>query len=168
MDTYGVPRYREANPALFTTITFPFLFGVMYGDVGHAGFLALFAFLMVAFESRLASRKLGEVGSMLFNGRYLLLMMGLFGVYAGLIYNDTFSLGLNLFGSRWRLPTGASAPPANASRVLVRAGPDDDVYTFGIDPAWHVSTNDLLFANSLKMKVRLRMHLRVRLSLRGL
>jgi V-type H+-transporting ATPase subunit a len=29
VDTYGVPRYREANPALFTAATFPFLFAVM-------------------------------------------------------------------------------------------------------------------------------------------
>ena len=28
VDTYGVPRYREANPALFTAATFPFLFAV--------------------------------------------------------------------------------------------------------------------------------------------
>lgn len=34
VNTYGIPRYREANPALFTAATFPFLFGVMYGDVG--------------------------------------------------------------------------------------------------------------------------------------
>jgi V-type H+-transporting ATPase subunit a len=31
VNTYGVPRYREANPALFYIATFPFLFGVMYG-----------------------------------------------------------------------------------------------------------------------------------------
>jgi hypothetical protein len=36
VNTYGVPRYGEANPAVFSIITFPFLFGVMYGDVGHA------------------------------------------------------------------------------------------------------------------------------------
>ena len=32
VDTYGVPRYKEVNPGLFTIISFPFLFGVMYGD----------------------------------------------------------------------------------------------------------------------------------------
>lgn len=35
VDTYGVPRYKELNPAVFTLVTFPFLFGVMYGDIGH-------------------------------------------------------------------------------------------------------------------------------------
>src|SRR4051812_9335639 len=35
VDTYGVPRYKEVNPGLFTIVTFPFLFGVMYGDVGE-------------------------------------------------------------------------------------------------------------------------------------
>ncbi|KAL7469631.1 hypothetical protein ACHAXS_009897 [Conticribra weissflogii] len=39
VNTYGIPRYREANPALFTAATFPFLFGVMYGDIGHGLFL---------------------------------------------------------------------------------------------------------------------------------
>lgn len=39
VNTYGIPRYREANPALFTAATFPFLFGVMYGDIGHGMFL---------------------------------------------------------------------------------------------------------------------------------
>ena len=29
---YGVPRYGEINPAAFTIITYPFLFGVMFGD----------------------------------------------------------------------------------------------------------------------------------------
>jgi V-type H+-transporting ATPase subunit a len=42
VDTYGVPRYKEANPGLFTCITFPFLFGVMFGDIMHG--LILFSF----------------------------------------------------------------------------------------------------------------------------
>ena len=32
---YDVPRYKEINPTLFSCITFPFLFGMMYGDICH-------------------------------------------------------------------------------------------------------------------------------------
>ena len=39
IDTYGVPSYKEINPAVFTIVSFPFLFGVMFGDVGHGGIL---------------------------------------------------------------------------------------------------------------------------------
>jgi V-type H+-transporting ATPase subunit a len=30
INTYGIPRYTEANPALLSCVTFPFLFGMMY------------------------------------------------------------------------------------------------------------------------------------------
>ena len=48
-DTYGVPRYKEVNPAIFGIITFPFLFGVMFGDFAHGGMLLLFAVFLCWF-----------------------------------------------------------------------------------------------------------------------
>merc|ERR1719333_675419 len=101
VDTYGVPRYREANPALFTVVTFPFLFGVMFGDVGHGLLLLGIGLLLTTQEDSLRSS-----APALYSSRYLGIMMGFFATYCGLLYNDFFSLGIPLFVSRWTAPEG--------------------------------------------------------------
>lgn len=40
--TYGIPRYKEINPTIFTIVTFPFLFAVMFGDFYHGLAILLF------------------------------------------------------------------------------------------------------------------------------
>lgn len=73
VNTYGVPRYREVNPGLFTIATFPFLFGIMFGDIGHGALLTIFgAYLCLASES--ISRDKSSSFRALLPARYLVLM----------------------------------------------------------------------------------------------
>ena len=101
VNTYGIPRFKEVNPALFTAATFPFLFGIMYGDVGHGSILLLGAAFLVITEKNFNKRTTEEMTYSIFEARYMLLGMGICAVYCGLVYNDYFALGLNLFGSTY-------------------------------------------------------------------
>lgn len=151
VNTYGIPRYQEANPALFTAATFPFLFGVMYGDIGHGSCLTLGALFLLLSNRYVDFRKTGDILGAVYKARFMLFGMGIMAVYAGLIYNDYFSLGLNLFGTRWTFPDLATGTKAVRTGSGLYGDPNT-VYPFGVDPAWHVSSNDLLFFNSMKMK----------------
>ena len=79
IDAYGVASYREINPALFTIISFPFLFGVMFGDIGHGLIMALIAAYMIWKErDMMADKKMNEMVKIVFGGRYIIILMGLF------------------------------------------------------------------------------------------
>lgn len=143
--TYGIAHYREVNPAAFTLVTFPFLFGVMFGDFGHGILLTLFALFLVIKEKQIAEMDVNEMVKMVFGGRYLLLLMGFFSIYAGLLYNEFFSMAMNIFGTRWEWHTNSTSNETWATPT--------GVYAFGVDPAWNGAPNALDYYNSLKMKM---------------
>ena len=41
---------------------------------------------------------------MLYHGRYIILMMGVGASYAGFLYNEIYSKGVDIFGTSWRMP----------------------------------------------------------------
>lgn len=45
------------SPAPYTIITFPFLFAVMFGDMGHGALMTCAALYLVLRESRLMAQK---------------------------------------------------------------------------------------------------------------
>ncbi|KAK3206101.1 hypothetical protein Dsin_020147 [Dipteronia sinensis] len=149
VDAYGVARYQEANPAVYTVITFPFLFAVMFGDWGHGICLLLGALVLIAQERKLSTQKLGSFMEMLFGGRYVLLLMSLFSIYCGLIYNEFFSVPYHIFGGSAYKCRDATCSDAHSVGLIKY----QDTYPFGVDPSWRGSRSELPFLNSLKMKM---------------
>ncbi|GAU98595.1 hypothetical protein RvY_09721-2 [Ramazzottius varieornatus] len=162
VDAYGVANYREVNPAPFTVITFPFLFAVMFGDLGHGLVMAFLALFLVWKENWIMSRKIeGEIFGTIFGGRYIIFLMGLFSIYTGIIYNDVFSKSINIFGSRWTANRSVydfqhhhpKEGDAFQMDPILDYRNTSGPYPFGIDPAWMLADNKISFINSFKMKM---------------
>uniref|UniRef100_A0A3Q2WBJ3 V-type proton ATPase subunit a n=1 Tax=Haplochromis burtoni TaxID=8153 RepID=A0A3Q2WBJ3_HAPBU len=163
VEAYGVGDYREVSPAPYTIITFPFLFAVMFGDLGHGMVMSLFALWMVLMEKKQKKkRSSNEIWATFFSGRYIILMMGLFSIYTGLIYNDCFSKSLNIFGSGWSVKAMFTHSQWTNKTLQTNAlltldpnvsGVFNGPYPFGIDPIWNLAVNRLSFLNSYKMKM---------------
>lgn len=159
--TYGVPSYKEANPVLFTIITFPFLFGVMFGDFAHGLVLLSFASYICLRKDYLISSK--SVLADMIPYRYLFLLLGVFATFCGFLYNEFAAVPLNFVSTCFDtfLPDG---------ETLQRSDPSC-VHPTSIDPIWYASANELQFINSFKMKISVILgvaHMLVGVAVKGL
>ena len=141
---YAIPRYREINPGLFSIITFPFLFGIMFGDIGHGGLLFLFGVFLI-YQKYEILKKYNYL-NILVKNRYFILLLGFFAFYNGIIYNDFFSMPLNFFGSCYK-------STKSKEKIEEIKKEKDCIYPIGLDPKWHMANNELIFLNSFKMKM---------------
>ena len=78
------------NPTYFGIISFPFEFGVMFGDIGHGGMVLLFSILLMIFPDQITWMGFGAFTKI----RYMLCLMGVFATFMGLMYNDFMSIPL--------------------------------------------------------------------------
>ena len=141
VDTYGIPRYKEVNPGLFSIISFPFLFGIMFGDIGHGLLLSLLSFYIALNHNKIYNSN--SILKSLLKYRYILLLMGFFSFFCGLIYNDFMAIPLSIFSSCY----------VNDKNKKMAYKKNNCIYPIGIDPKWYSASNDLSFMNSFKMKL---------------
>lgn len=164
VNAYGIPNYQEINPAPFAVISFPFLFAVMFGDAGHGLIVLLAALFMVKKENVLKkSIKGNEVFEIFYGGRYIILLMGIFSIYTGLIYNDFYSKSANIFQSSWKVTVGDDFDFTKITKLILNPDPNPNTtlnhkmysgspYPFGLDPVWQFGVNKISFTNTMKMK----------------
>ncbi|AEA46331.1 V-type ATP synthase subunit I [Archaeoglobus veneficus] len=78
--TYAIPKYNEIDPTAIMAVFFPLFFGMMLGDVGYGGLIALLAlFLKTKFKTE-GWQKLLNVA----------LYSGIVSIFFGFIYGEIF------------------------------------------------------------------------------
>lgn len=86
---YGLPAYNEIDPTLFVALTYSFLFGAMFGDVGQGLCLALGGFLLY----KLKNMNLAAIIS----------CAGVFSTFFGFMYGSVFGFE-DLIEAKWLHP----------------------------------------------------------------
>lgn len=113
---------------------------------------------MVLREKKIIAQKSdNEIWNLFFGGRYIILLMGLFSIYSGFIYNDIFAKSVNIFGSSWKVTYKLDDTIYNKTLELLPEAKakhyQQEPYPLGIDPVWSLATNKIVFQNSFKMKL---------------
>lgn len=93
--TYSTPWYKEIDPTILVSITFPLLFGAMFGDIGQGAILALAGLL-------LSSRKIKRLEG-LSNFGWVLTACGLVSMLFGALYGSVFGFE-EIFDPIWISP----------------------------------------------------------------
>eukprot|EP00992_Anisonema_acinus_P000764 TRINITY_DN10274_c1_g1_i3.p1 TRINITY_DN10274_c1_g1~~TRINITY_DN10274_c1_g1_i3.p1 ORF type:complete len:474 (+),score=83.63 TRINITY_DN10274_c1_g1_i3:143-1423(+) len=138
----------------------------MYGDIGHGFLMLLVSLLFLWKEKEMLSQPLNELVEMVFGGRYVLVMMSLFAIYMGLLYNDFFGMMVQPFGDPfWAYPSTAverndMCDPGyrtwfgiNSTDIRGCRRPGASPVIFGVDGNWCETDNKLELYNGLKMKM---------------
>ena len=143
VNTYGIPRYREINPAIFNIVFFPFLFGVMFGDIGHGIIIFLFSLYLIIYNNNINKKSGYSLLKLLTKFRYFLLLLSVNSIYCGFLYNEFMSVPLSLHNSCYEIDKEDSRKAKKK---------DGCNFPFGMDQKWFVADNELTFFNSFKMK----------------
>jgi V/A-type H+-transporting ATPase subunit I len=108
--TYARPRYGEMDPTWLIALTYPLLFGAMFGDVGHGLLLAVFGVLLSGKRIK-ALRSLSGLGG-------LLTVCGLSAGVFGFLYGSIFGFE-HVLHAAWLQP---GEDPLTILTVAIGAG----------------------------------------------
>jgi V/A-type H+-transporting ATPase subunit I len=90
---YGLPHYDELDPTPFMAITFPILFGLMFGDIGHG---------LILFVGGLALFLLIKKNQGIRNVCWIMATCGIAAIVAGALFGEFF--GKEIFSPLWFSP----------------------------------------------------------------
>ena len=124
VDNFGIPSYSETNPTPFMILTFPLIYGLMFGDIGEGLLFLAFGFFLLYLKRKKV--KVFEIGQIFVNGAELVIMLGIGATIFGFVFGDIFGfearqvLGINPIFSptAGAFPTNPSVLPSTANLII--------------------------------------------------
>ncbi|KKN67868.1 hypothetical protein LCGC14_0457480, partial [marine sediment metagenome] len=86
----GYPRKGEINPTYLMALTFPFLFGIMFADVGQGLILFIGGILLFIIRSRVDISKRGEITQGLLHSSGIIMFCGISAMSFGYLFGEFF------------------------------------------------------------------------------
>src|SRR2546426_10366264 len=86
VDNFGIPSYSETNPTPFMILTFPLIYGLMFGDIGEGLLFLAFGFFLLYLKRK--NVKVFEIGQIFVNGAELVIMLGIGATIFGFVFGD--------------------------------------------------------------------------------
>jgi len=88
IDNFGIPGYSETNPLLFMIVTFPVMYGLMFGDFGEGPLILLLGLFL--WRTKKKGKSLGDFFQPFVNGAELIVMLAIGITIFGLVFGDFF------------------------------------------------------------------------------
>lgn len=102
---FGLPNYYEIDPTIFFLVSFPIIFGMMYGDIGHGLLLLAAALVLFRLSQRVKTRP-GSIPNYALAGAPLLILCSISSIFFGFLYGEVFG------SEQWfTILTGLTKPP---------------------------------------------------------
>lgn len=86
----GYPASSEVNPIPFMSFTFPFLFGIMFADVGQGILLALLGAILSIVRRRVRVEEMGDILRYVLIGGEMFIFMGIASMGFGFLFGEFF------------------------------------------------------------------------------
>ena len=97
VNNFGVPSYHEINPLVFMLVSYPVIYGLMFGDFGEGPIFMLFGALLLYLRKK--GTRLPDILQPIVNGAELVIMLGVGITVFGLVFGDFFGFeSSHLFG----------------------------------------------------------------------
>ncbi len=86
----GYPRKGEINPTYMMAFTFPFLFGIMFADVGQGIILFLMGIFLLRARKKADMNKVGEIAGYFLQAAGIITLCGIGAIFFGFLFGEFF------------------------------------------------------------------------------